>query len=527
MTADPQTSAMTPTGDAWFQAQDLCKRYGGIIAVDSASIQLRAGEVRGLIGANGAGKSTLVKMLTGQVRPDTGAIAIDGTHTALAVPGAAQRNGVELMPQELTIAPHLTVAQNVVLGREYARGRWINTQAEETAARHGLSRVGAEGIRLDRPAGELTLVQQRLVMAARAVLNGSRMVVLDEPTAAMSKQEVRLLMNMVRALSAAGVSCLYVSHRLDEIIEIADGVTAMRDGRIIADLVGREVTHDRLVELITTVAPMIIPAEAPARHSADGPMLLEARGLTAKGLDDATFEIRKGEVVGVAGLLASGVEQLIGIVAGSVTPTAGTLTLNGRNVPTGRRRAAAKAGIGYLPGDRAMVAFPNHPVRENVTVASLGQYSRAGFTSAARERASIPSTLRKLGYTRGPEVMISTLSGGNQQKALVARWMVEHLTLLVLDDPTIGVDIGARAEIHAHLREVVAGGVGCLLYSSDIEELVALSARVLVFDRGRCVAEYVQPDVTADLIVEAMTGKASEATPQHESPPPSKEEAWQ
>lgn len=514
------------TVDTWFQASDLGKRYGGVVAVDSASLSLRRGEVRGLIGANGAGKSTLVKMLTGQVRPDGGVITIDGVQTDLSVPGTAQRNGVELMPQELTIAPHLTVAENVVLGREFARGRWLDTRSEEKAAREGLARVGADGIRLDQPAGEISLVQQRLVMAARAVLNGSRMVVLDEPTAAMSAQEVRLLMDMVRALSAAGVSCLYVSHRLDEIIELADGVTAMRDGRIVADLFGDEVTHDRLVELITAAAPTITSPHG--RGSRDvGPTLLSATGLRAKGLDEATFEIRAGEVVGVAGLLASGVEQVIGIVAGSVAAAEGTLTLDGKAVRTGNRRAAAKIGIGYLPGDRTLVALPNHPVRENVTVASLGQYSRAGFTSAARERSTIPSVLRKLGYTRGPEVTISTLSGGNQQKALVARWMVEHLRLLVLDDPTVGVDVGARAEIHSHLREVVAGGVGCLLYSSDLEELLALSDRVLVFDRGRCVAEFVQPDVSEDLVMEAMTGKAPTSRTQAENPAPVKEEAWQ
>lgn len=526
MTAEPLVDAsVEPVADTWFEARDLGKRYGGIVAVDSASMQLRCGEVRGLIGANGAGKSTFVKMLTGQARPDTGSITIDGSQVDVSVPGAAQRNGIELMPQELTIAPHLTVAQNVVLGREFARGRWLDTRSEAQAAREGLARIGAGDLRLDQPAGELTLVQQRLVMAARAVLNGSRMVVLDEPTAAMSTQEVALLMDMVRALSAAGVSCLYVSHRLDEIIELADGVTAMRDGRIVADLVGSEVTHDRLVELITDASPAI--ASGPRVARVPGDTVLIAEGLTADGLSDASFQIRAGEVVGIAGLLASGVEQVIGIVAGSITPSTGALSLDGHLLSAGNRRAAAMAGIGYLPGDRTLVALPNHPVRENVTVASLGQYSRGGFTSASRESSAIPGILRKLGYTRGPEVKISTLSGGNQQKALVARWMVEHLRLLVLDDPTIGVDIGARAEIHAHLREVVAGGVGCLLYSSDMEELVALSDRVLVFDRGRCVAEYVQPEVSAEVLLEAMTGKASAAPAEPGSESPSKEEAWQ
>lgn len=511
--------------DTWFRATGLGKRYGGIIAVDSASITLRRGEVRGLIGANGAGKSTLVKMLTGQVRPDTGTVSIDDSPVDLSVAGAARRNGIELMPQELTIAPHLSVAENVVLGREFAKGPWLDGRSQARAAEEGLARIGAQGLRLDQPAGDLTLVQQRLVMAARAVLNGSRMVVLDEPTAAMSAQEVALLMDMVRALSVAGVSCLYVSHRLDEIIELADGVTAMRDGRIVADLFGDEVTHGRLVELITAAAP-VTSSPRDRRSGVAGPVLLSADNLSTKGLDGATFGIRQGEIVGVAGLIGSGVEQLIGIVSGSLAPTAGSLSLNGRRVPMGKRRAAARAGIGYLPGDRTLVSLPNHPVRENVTVASLGQYSRRGFTSASRERAGIPATLRKLGYTRGAEVTISTLSGGNQQKALVARWIVEHLTLLVLDDPTVGVDIGARAEIHAHLREVVAGGVGCLLYSSDMEELVALSDRVLVFDRGRCVAEYVQPDVTADQILEAMTGKASSSAVT-EQMSPAKEEAWQ
>ena len=495
--------------EPWFVAEGLSKRYGGVQAVREARVSMRAGEVRGLIGANGAGKSTFMKMLTGQARPDSGDVLIDGIAIDLTGRGAGRRAGVELMPQELAILPNLTVAENVVLGREPLRGgAFLHRAHQDELALRAMAKVGLESVALDAPAGTLGLVQQRLLMAARAVMSGSRLVILDEPTAAMSPAEVGLLLEMVKALSRAGVACLYVSHRLDEIIELADAVTAMRDGAVIAELEKPEITHARLVELITTT-PLDAPPPQPRVVSDTDDAVLELRNVSGHDLVDVSIRVAPGEIVGLAGLITSGADELLKIVAGSERPTGGEMRLAGSVLAGGKRRLAARAGVGYLPGDRTLAVLPNHRVRENVTVASLGEYSRLGMPGVARERHGITDALRRVGFTRSTEVTISTLSGGNQQKALFARWALERLKVLLLDDPTIGVDVGARAEIHAELREVAASGVGVLLYSSDIDELVSLSDRVLIFDRGRCVSELHQPNVTGDEVIRQMTGAAS------------------
>jgi ribose transport system ATP-binding protein len=325
----------------------------------------------------------------------------------------------------------------------------------------------------------------------------------------MSQAEVALLLEMVTALSKAGVSCLYVSHRLDEIIELADTVTAMRDGRVIEELEGDQISHRRLVELITAAAPTVdTRVERPAR--ADDSSVLEVTNLGGRLLSDITFAVRPGEIVGMAGLIASGANEVLDIVSGSQRQTTGAVTLDGRALKPGSRKAASRAGIGYLPGDRTLAVLPNHLVRQNVTVANLHHYSRLGLPGTRRERTGIAGPLRRVGYTRSTEIAISTLSGGNQQKALLARWSVERLRILLLDDPTIGVDIGARAEIHDALRQLAASGVSVLLYSSDVDELISLSDRVIILDRGSCVAELHQPHVTAEEVLHAMTGASAE-----------------
>jgi ABC-type sugar transport system ATPase subunit len=493
------------TVEPWFVAEALSKRYGGVQAVSEAGIAMRQGEVRGLIGANGAGKSTFVQMLTGQLRPDSGSIRVDGVEMSLTGRTSNRLAAVELMPQELAVLPNLSVAANVVLGREPRRRALLDFRVQNERARAALAKVGLEDVDLATPAHRLSLVQQRLLMAARAVMSGSRLIILDEPTAAMSPAEVALLLEMVTALSKAGVSCLYVSHRLDEIIELADTVTAMRDGRVVEELEAGGISHARLVELITTAAPALDKPTARA-DLVPGPAVLEVDRVSGRGLTDVSFSVGKGEIVGLAGLVASGANDVLDVVSGSRRQDAGTIRLDGTLLRPGRRQEAARAGVGYLPGDRTLAVLPNHRVRENVTIASLDSYTRLGLPGPKRERAGISGALRGVGYTRDTEITISTLSGGNQQKTLLARWAVERLRLLLLDDPTVGVDIGARAEIHDALRQLAASGVSVLLYSSDVDELISLSDRVIILDRGSCVAELHQPHVTAEEVLHAMTG---------------------
>jgi ribose transport system ATP-binding protein len=493
-------------GAVWLEATRLTKRYGGVFALDGAGLRLRAGEVCGLVGANGAGKSTLVKCLTGMVQPTEGRVLVDGRPLVLGRPVESLRAGIASVPQELTVAPTMTVAENIMLGHE-PRGRLGGLR--ERQLRRRASEVLAS-LSLDIPVGTLVgtlpLIEQRLVMIARALSRRARLVVLDEPTATVSPHEASLLLDMIRNLASRGVSVLYVSHQLSEIETLCDSVTVLRDGRVVATL--ERATHQALVEILAPESEALTATSGLTSTACD--VLLRASGLSGERLRKVSCEAREGEIVGLAGLAGSGARELLLTVCGAVPFATGTLTIAGGRLRPGSTRDAVAAGVGFLPGDRSLGTFPSHSVRHNVALPSLARYARLGVVNVRDERTAVAALLDRVAVRADPDSLVASLSGGNQQKTLVARWMASGSRVLLLDDPTAGVDVATRPEIHAQIRALAAGGAAVLLVSTDVEELAELADRVLVFERGTVAGELSGELLTAGRILDAMTRRAQE-----------------
>lgn len=491
----------------WLEAVGLTKRYGGVVALEDASVTAHTGTVHGLVGANGAGKSTLVKCLTGIVRPTSGSVHVEGRPLQLGRPVEALRVGIASVPQELTVAPTLTVAANVMLGHEPRRRVGLIRRRElDRRASAALESVSLD-VTLDTPVGQLPLIEQRIVMIARALSFNARLVIFDEPTATLSPREAELLLETVRRLAHRGVSVLYVSHHLREIEAVCDTVTVLRDGRVIRDL--ERATHAALVALLAPETGPSASVDRPDRVAGD--VVLELRAVTGARLQDVSLVVREGEVVGLAGLSGSGAREMLLTVCGAVPFISGSIALGGRRLRSGDTLAAVEHGIGFLPGDRSLGMFPTHTVRHNVALPSLKRYARLGFVDRRRERSAVEGLLDRVALAASPEAPVTSLSGGNQQKALVARWIGSDARLLLLDDPTAGVDVATRPEIHSQIRALTQAGVGVLLVSTDEEELAELSDRVVVFERGVVTGELTSHGLTPARVLAAMTGQPLEA----------------
>jgi ribose transport system ATP-binding protein len=483
----------------WLQVDAVTKVYGGVVALDQASLETTAGEIHGLVGANGAGKSTLVKLLTGLVAPTQGQVLVDGTPLALARPKESLRAGIAAVPQELTVAPSMSVAENVMLGHE-PRGRLRLLGRRELRRRSAALLEHLDlGLPADAVVGSLPLVEQRLVMIARALSHDARLVIFDEPTATVSPREVELLLRTIRGLASRGVTVLYVSHRLDEIEELCDRVTVLRDGRVVATLSGAR--RAALVELLASGAE---PSRQRLPHEL-GEIVLHARGIMGERLRGIDLDVRSGEIVGLAGLAGSGARELLLCVCGAVPTMTGKLSIDGRSLALRRPARAVRAGVAFVAGDRSLSTFPSHSIRHNVGLPS----TKGVFLRPRQERAALGELLARVGLRADMEAPISSLSGGNQQKAVVGRWVAAGARVLLLDDPTAGVDVGTRPELHREILGLRDAGAAVLIVSTDIEELVSLADRVLTFDRGLVTAELSGDELTPARLLAAMTEKGA------------------
>ena len=482
------------TDDGVLTARQIVKRYGGVTALDGAEITLRTGEVHALVGENGAGKSTLVKILCGVTRSDSGSVRLDDEDVSFASPREAAAAGVAFVAQELSLFPDLSVRENLFpvapdrfLG--LIRGRRLEERARPVLARLGLE------VDLRARLGDLPLADQQLLEIGRAMLQNPRVLILDEPTSAQSQAAVARLEGVLKALASEGLAILHISHFLEEVMRIADRITVMRDSRtVLADAVAGSVDLEQLVEAMIggslppvgtrTAGALISDADRQARR-------LRLAGVSVPGrLRDVTLEVAPGEVVGVAGLQGAGHEDVLGLVCGRVRPVAGEVLLPGGIRPASMRHAYAH-GVGFVPGDRkGQGLMLDKTVWENVTSASWLGLSRGGPWLRTRDhRRRSDAMLRRLNVRGTSESTVQDLSGGNQQKVVFAKWMETDPSVMVLDDPTRGVDIGARAEMHGVVRRLAAQGKVVLIASTDLAELVELCDRVAVFQRGRMVRE--------------------------------------
>ncbi|MFG3530366.1 sugar ABC transporter ATP-binding protein [Streptomyces sp. NPDC047917] len=472
----------------------ITKSFPGVRALDGVDLEVQAGEVHCLLGQNGAGKSTLIKVLAGAHQPDGGEISWRGEPVALKSPIAAMRLGIATIYQELDLVEGLSVAENVFLGHEPTTARFVvRTREGRTAAAALLKRLGHPEIDPARPVGGLSAAQQQIVSMARALSHDVRLIVMDEPSAALDPDEVDNLFRTVASLTADGVAVVYISHRLEEIRRIGDRVTVLKDGRAVAVGLPAESTptHD-IVAMMTgrNVEYVFPPRTADRAGTAGTEPVLKVEGLARKGeFAPMDLELRPGEIVGLAGLVGSGRSEILETVYGARRPSAGRVTVAGKPLRPGSVRAAVAAGIGLAPEERkAQALLMLESVTRNVSVSSMSRFARAGWIDRGAERRTAREATRELSLRPdNPDTPVRTLSGGNQQKAVLARWLLRGCRVLLLDEPTRGVDVGARAELYAVIRRLADEGLAVLLVSSEVPEVLGLADRVLVLREGRVV----------------------------------------
>ncbi len=491
----------------------ISKSFAGVQALSNASLRIGRGEVHAVIGQNGAGKSTLVRILTGAHRRDGGTVVFDGQPVDFRSPIAAQRAGVSTIYQEINLVPYRSVAENIYLGREPRRLGVMNRGAMNRDARSLLGRLGIS-IDVTRPLYELNIALQQMVALARALSFESRLVILDEPTSSLDAREVQTLFDVIRSLKADGVSVLFITHRLDELYAVCDRVTIMRDGQTVAE---REMNE---IDKLGLVATMLGKELGEVRRKGqtgfdesrretvnDQAPLLEISHLRREpGLRDANVTVRPGEIIGLAGLLGAGRTEVARAVFAADRPEGGEVRFDGEAVAFRGPGDAIRAGIGFCSEDRKVEGIiPELSVRENLTLAALPTLSRAGIVNGARQREIVDRFIDRLGIkTSGPDQKIRELSGGNQQKVLLARSLCLNPRLLILDEPTRGIDVGAKAEIQRLIDELAGQGLSVMMISSEIEELIEGADRVTVMRDGATVATMLHHEISQDLLLAAM-----------------------
>ena len=499
------------------QMRGIVKRFPGVRALDGIDLTVRAGEVHCLLGQNGAGKSTLIKVLSGAHRPDEGEITWLGRPVTFGRPTDALRAGIATIYQELDLVEGLSVADNIHLGRERSHLGWVDRRAQRAAARELLRRLGHGEIGPRQEVGRLSAAARQVVSMARALAHDARLLVMDEPSAALAHNEVDNLFRVIGELTAAGVAVVYISHRLEEIRRIGDVVTVLKDGRTVASgLPARTTATREIVGLMTgrsveyVFPPRPEQPELPApREATEEVPVLAVEGLSLKGsFEDVSLAVAPGEIVGIAGLVGSGRSELLETVYGARRRSAGTVVVQGRRLRPGSVVAGVVAGLGLAPEERKSQALLlDRPVGHNISLASLRRFARLGWLDRRGEATATRRSATEL-QVRPPDVdrLVRTLSGGNQQKVVLARWLLGSTRLLLLDEPTRGVDVGARVEIYGLIRRLAEQGLGVLLVSSEVPEVLGLADRVLVMRDGRIIrtarAEDLDEHQVLDLLME-------------------------
>ena len=497
-------------GSPLLSLRGAAKSFGAVHAIVDASIDLYGGEVHALVGENGAGKSTLVKILAGVYQPDSGQLLVNETPTVLHGPAAAQDAGIAVIYQEPTLFPDLTAAENIFMGRQpLRRGRRIDARQMRAQARALFERLG---VRLDpgRICRGLSIADQQIIEIAKALSLEARIIVMDEPTAALSAAEVARLFDVAATLRASRAAVLFISHRLEEVFEICQRVTVMRDGR---QVLSRELAGLTADDLVRAMVGRRLDDRVTDGHHTPGEVVLRVERLTREGVfTDISFDVRAGEIVAFAGLVGSGRSEIARAVFGIDHYDAGSVTVRSRPLRGSSPTSAMAAGVAFVPEDRRQQGLVmDMSVQQNMALASLGRLRRAGIISSKSERnfaADWALRLRiKFGRLTDP---VSQLSGGNQQKVVLAKWLGRQPSLLIVDEPTRGIDIATKAEVHRLLSQLAGNGVAILMISSELPEVLRVGDRILVMREGRLVAEYSHSDASEEKIMSAATGQLQE-----------------
>ncbi len=490
------------------------KRYDATLALRDVDLTVGAGEVHALAGENGAGKSTLIKVLAGAVRRDAGTIALDGAPVELSNPLAARAAGIRVVYQEFSLVSSVSVTENMLLGRMPARaaGWWIDWSAAHRRAAEAIASLGFEVPDVRRRVGALPVSQRQMIEIAKAMLERPRILILDEPSAVLSTPDLERLFGAIRSLRQGGATVIYVSHRLDEVFAIADRITVLKDGARVDTVRTGEVDQGGLVRMMVGRPLGEIYPRRPERAPA-APVLV-VRGLARrKAFSAVSLEVAPGEIVGISGLVGSGRSEVLRAIAGADRPDAGEMTLAGRPYQPRSPADGLGAGVAMLSEDRARDGvIPAMSVRDNMSLASFARMARLGVLRRRIQLALVDEQVRALNVrTVSVAAPVKRLSGGNQQKALVGRWLMRGARLLLLDEPTRGVDVGAKAEIYRIMARLAESGMGILLVSSELPEVLGMSDRILVMRGGRIVARFQRGQATEERLLAAAAGVTPEA----------------
>jgi rhamnose transport system ATP-binding protein len=492
------------------EAVGIQKSFAGVRALRGVSFELRRGEVHALIGENGAGKSTLIKVITGAVTPDAGALRLEGAEIERNGPALARSLGIAAIYQQPALFPHLTVAENIALALETG-GRWrrVDWRTRRARAKELIARAGST-IDPDRLVSTLSMPEQQIVEIARAIGADSKVVIMDEPTASLTETEVVSLFQVIAGLKQAGVGIIYISHRLEEIASIADRITVLRDGESIGTREARSVSRG---ELIAMMVGREVAAVFPKRDVPLGSVALELRSVTSReaGIRDVSLSVRSGEILGIAGLVGSGRTQLAETVFGLTPAERGEIIVNGNPARIESPAAAIGQGIGYVPEDRRRNGVVlDMAIAANVTLADLQQVSTGGLIDRGQETDVAGRYVSQLRIkTPGVDIEAGALSGGNQQKVALARWLATNPKVLILDEPTQGVDVGSKSEIHGIMMDLAEKGLAIVMISSELPEVLGMSDRIVVMHAGRIAGELSRAEATQEKILTLALGHAA------------------
>lgn len=499
----------------------MTKQYPGVIALDDVQLEVQPGEVHALLGENGAGKSTLIKILAGVTEPDTGTIELAGTEVSFKHPLEAVVNGIAVTYQDLSLFPNLSVAENIAISKTLEKGDVHVTWREiKRVAQEALEELGVE-VDVSQRLGYLSIGTQTLIAIARAIVHDAKLMILDEPTASLAREEIRALFRVVRLLRQRGLGILFVSHKLDEVYEIADRITVLRDGKYVGTYETESLSEEDLISHM--VGRPVRFTRYPSRTGEQ--VLLSVRGLTKRhNFADVSFDLRRGEILGFTGLVGAGRSELMQALFGTNKPDSGEIWIDGERVQISSSHEAMKLGLAYIPESRhEMGLILGKSLSENVSVTILDRVvNRLRLINEKERQDRVKKWIDQLNIRPNyPNMLIDQFSGGNQQKAVIAKWLAYNPKLLIVDEPTHGIDVGAKAEIHKLLRELSEQGIGVIVVSSELPEVIAVSDRIEVMRRGRIVGEFTGEDVEQEQIMNLAITKRGNT---EESPEPIAEE---
>nr|WP_174616412.1 sugar ABC transporter ATP-binding protein [Virgibacillus ihumii] len=488
--------------------EGIDKSFSGNQVLKNVNFTVHKGEVHALMGENGAGKSTLIKILTGIHKRDQGVVKLNGKEVHFTHPKQAEEKGITIIHQELNIIPHLTVMENMFLGKDitYGKSGVLNTKEMRKQCLANLDKLGVTNINPNDTAGDLSVGKQQMIEIAKALSANAELIVMDEPTAALTDHEIESLFNIVNSLRERGVSIIYISHRMEEIFHICDRITVLRDGQYI----GTESIGDTSFEqIVKMMVGRELGQRFPEKLNTPGDAVLEIKDFQRKGLfSNVSFSVKKGEILGVAGLMGAGRSEIMETIFGYAKKTKGSVLLNGKKVSIKHPSDAIKAGIGFITEDRkAKGLIVDFSIRDNISLPNMNEVSRNGVISSKKEQDLITRLVSRLNVkTTGSSQQAKSLSGGNQQKVVIAKWLGIAPKVLILDEPTRGVDIGAKKEIYSIMNELAQNGVAIIMVSSELPEVLGVSDRIMVIREGNIEKIFNRNEADQEKIMTAATG---------------------